>query len=41
MKILYIKVSAPALGWLDRFDAIGPRAYGGPTFMGVSRISNF
>jgi hypothetical protein len=27
MKILSIKVSGPALGWLDRFDANGPRAY--------------
>jgi hypothetical protein len=34
MKILCINVSGPALAWLDQFDAIGPRAYGGPTFMG-------
>jgi hypothetical protein len=31
----------PVLGRLDRFDAIGPRAYRGPALMGDSRISNF
>ena len=31
--------SGPALGRLDRFDAVGPHAYGGPALMGDSHSS--
>ena len=33
--------AGPALGWVERFDTIGPHAYGGLVFMGDLSVINF